>query len=40
MRGYYLLEEFSQAQAGEAKLLRRFWFDRVERHSSCARADL
>jgi len=29
MRGYYLLEEFSQSTAGEAKLLRRFWFDRV-----------
>ena len=27
MRGYYLLEEFSTA--GDAKLLRRFWFDRV-----------
>jgi hypothetical protein len=29
MRGYYLLEELSQPQAGEAKILRRFWFDRV-----------
>lgn len=29
MRGYYLLEEFSQTQPGEAKLLRRFWIDRV-----------
>jgi hypothetical protein len=29
MRGYYLLEEFSTAAAGEAKLLRRFWLDRV-----------
>lgn len=29
MRGYYLLEEFSTAAAGEAKLTRRFWFDRV-----------
>jgi hypothetical protein len=29
MRGYYLLEEFSQATAGDAKLTRRFWFDRV-----------
>lgn len=28
MRGYYFLEEFSTA-AGGAKLLRRFWFDRV-----------
>ena len=30
MRGYYLLEEFSQPQSGEAKLSRRFWFDRVK----------
>jgi hypothetical protein len=29
VRGYYLLEEFSQPTAGEARLLRRFWFDRV-----------
>jgi hypothetical protein len=29
MRGYYLLEEFSQPQAGESKISRRFWFDRV-----------
>ena len=29
MRGYYLLEEFSQPQGSDAKLLRRFWFDRV-----------
>lgn len=29
MRGYYLLEEFSQPSAGELKLLRRFWLDRV-----------
>ncbi len=29
MRGYYLLEEFSQPNAREAKVLRRFWFDRV-----------
>jgi hypothetical protein len=29
MRGYYLLEEFSQPTAGEARLLRRLWFDRV-----------
>lgn len=29
MRGYYLLEEFSTTAPGEAKLLRRFWFDRV-----------
>ncbi|HKS10020.1 MAG TPA: hypothetical protein VJS13_10760 [Pyrinomonadaceae bacterium] len=29
MRGYYLLEEFSQAPNGDAKMSRRFWFDRV-----------
>lgn len=29
MRGYYLLEEFSVASPGDAKLVRRFWFDRV-----------
>jgi hypothetical protein len=29
MRGYYLLEEFSNA-GGDVKLLRRFWFDRVD----------
>jgi hypothetical protein len=29
VRGYYQLEEISQAKAGEARLLRRFWFDRV-----------
>jgi hypothetical protein len=29
IRGYYLLEEFSQATSGEAHLLRRFWFDRL-----------
>ena len=29
MRGYYFLEEFSQTTAGEARLVRRFWFDRV-----------
>jgi hypothetical protein len=29
MRGYYLLEEFSQPQAGTSQLLRRMWFDRV-----------
>ena len=29
MRGYYFLEEFSQSNAGETKLLRRFWLDRV-----------
>lgn len=29
MRSYYFLDEFSQASPGEAKLTRRFWFDRV-----------
>jgi len=29
MRGYYFLEELSQSTAGDAKLMRRFWFDRV-----------
>lgn len=29
MRGYYILEEVSQPQTGEARLLRRFWLDRV-----------
>lgn len=29
MRGYYLLEEFSQPQGGDVRLSRRFWFDRV-----------
>ncbi|MEP6818392.1 MAG: hypothetical protein ABJA18_02590 [bacterium] len=29
VRGYYLLEELSQPSSGEARLLRRFWFDRV-----------
>jgi hypothetical protein len=29
VRGYYLLEEISQPTSGEARLLRRFWFDRV-----------
>ena len=29
VRGYYLLEEISQPGSGEARLLRRFWFDRV-----------
>ena len=28
MRGYYLLDEFSNS-GSDAKLLRRFWFDRV-----------
>jgi len=30
LRGYYFLEEFSQPTTGEAKLTRRFWFDRVD----------
>lgn len=29
VRGYYLLEEISPTTSGEARLLRRFWFDRV-----------
>jgi hypothetical protein len=29
MRSYYLLEEFSQPVAGDGRLQRRFWFDRV-----------
>jgi hypothetical protein len=29
VRGYYLLEEISPVSSGEARLLRRFWFDRV-----------
>lgn len=29
IRGYYVVEEFSPASVGEARLLRRFWFDRV-----------
>ena len=29
MRGYYLLDEFSQPQGSDAKIMRRFWFDRV-----------
>jgi len=31
IRGYYLLEEFTQPQNGDAKLTRRFWFDRVSK---------
>ena len=30
VRGYYLLEEFTQPVNGEARLVRRFWFDRVK----------
>ena len=33
VRGYYLLEEISQPTSGEARLLRRFWFDRVSGYS-------
>lgn len=29
VRGYYLVEEFSQTNSFEARLLRRLWFDRV-----------
>ena len=29
VRGYFLLEEMSPPNAGESRLLRRFWFDRV-----------
>jgi hypothetical protein len=29
VRPYYVLEEFSQPNAGDAKLVRRFWLDRV-----------
>ena len=29
VRPYYLLEEFSTPNAGDAKMLRRFWLDRV-----------
>jgi hypothetical protein len=29
MRPYYVLDEFSQASGGQAKLVRRLWFDRV-----------
>ncbi|MEK6280014.1 MAG: hypothetical protein AABN95_06635 [Acidobacteriota bacterium] len=29
VRGYYMLEEISQPASGQARLLRRFWFDRV-----------
>jgi hypothetical protein len=31
MRGYYLLEELSEPKSGETQVLRRFWFDRVDR---------
>ncbi len=29
VRSYYLLEEFAQPAAGDARVMRRFWFDRV-----------
>lgn len=29
VRGYYVVEEFSTGNPGEARLLRRLWFDRV-----------
>jgi len=29
VRGYYLLDEFQPGENGSARLLRRFWFDRV-----------
>jgi hypothetical protein len=29
VRGYYLLEELQPTSAGVAKLLGRFWFDRI-----------
>jgi hypothetical protein len=31
VRGYYFLEELSQSPAGETQLVRRFWFDRVDK---------
>lgn len=31
VRGYYLLEELSPSAAGELRLKRRYWFDRVEK---------
>jgi hypothetical protein len=31
MRGYYLLEELSAPKDGEVQVLRRFWFDRVDK---------
>ena len=36
MRGYYLLEELSDPKDGEAQVLRRFWFDRVDKDPSGA----
>jgi hypothetical protein len=31
MRGYYLLEELSPPKDGDVQVLRRFWFDRVDK---------
>lgn len=31
MRGYYLLEELSEPKGGDTQVLRRFWFDRVDK---------
>ena len=31
MRGYYLLEELSEPKGGDVQVLRRFWFDRVDK---------
>src|SRR4029453_10025508 len=31
MRGYYLLEELSEPKGGDSQVLRRFWFDRVDK---------
>jgi hypothetical protein len=31
MRSYYLLEELSDPKSGDAQVLRRFWFDRVDK---------
>ena len=30
VRGYYLLEEFTQSSGNELRLKRRYWFDRFE----------
>jgi hypothetical protein len=31
MRSYYLLEELSEPKGGDSQVLRRFWFDRVDK---------
>jgi hypothetical protein len=31
MRGYYLLEELTEPKGGDSQVLRRFWFDRVDK---------